>query len=709
MDLKEQLTQQDKQIWESWLNEKWGQRLKRVRDSFISIYEENEATSGPIEFFIPHGPDHSAAVENKVHELIPGNEHEDLSQHEKFCLLAAAWLHDIGMLRSVAKSVHKRDLSVDEIRRLHHRTSAQYIADNWKRLGIDETDKGAIGTLCRYHRRTEDINDVQQSPLVGDRPLRLRLLASYLRLADCLDTTPSRAPAEPYAVSLAYGIPPEAKVHWIKNRLVLGIMPNADDRTITIQFRIPHPDQIARIGSRELAISKLNSLRSLVVNDLREELSSVVNVIVKGRMSYYVDVVENDPFEDSFTESELNDLRDMVLYDDIMMAPSASKLLEIVLVTIAALLGFSLRKGTDPEPLDATGEPGIPKIKRKVTVFIDDIEKKLMAERRCHLGLQELIQKCRPFSEELTDQDTLRKFVSWVDGCFQEHHEARRRVQANAKILVQKELPELLLQKRGINILLYGYSELVTKAICGLRDALVPAKYPEAPHNSKIEKDASERIHIFICEGQPKTRTGYGDRLDYHDGAQYALHLRERGFMHIGIIPDILAGSLLAHTPIDCVFIGANGVTPEQFIHTAGQLAIVELTRGYRFEGKPSLIMVISKEKVVKDSDKAPAAGCSTGAGQAQKFSVNVHDIEGSWFGSLADRPLSRTHIWMSRDRRLLDALYTKGIFFVNPREERIQIEEVDYIISDVGYRKVTKKNAGSVIRQLFFPMRAKE
>jgi HD superfamily phosphohydrolase YqeK len=45
-------------------------------------------------------PDHCRAVENLIFKLIP--HFEKLKEEERFCLLASAWLHDIGMLPSVA-------------------------------------------------------------------------------------------------------------------------------------------------------------------------------------------------------------------------------------------------------------------------------------------------------------------------------------------------------------------------------------------------------------------------------------------------------------------------------------------------------------------------------------------------------------------------------------------------------------------------------
>jgi len=46
----------------------------------------------------------------------------------------------------------------------------------------------------------------------------------------------------------------------------------------------------------------------------------------------------------------------------------------------------------------------------------------------------------------------------------------------------------------------------------------------------------------------------------------------------------------------------------------------------------------------------------------------------------------SRDSIWLTRDRDLLEGLVRKGVVFYNPREDRIRIDVVDYILSDVGW-----------------------
>ena len=126
------------------------------------------------------------------------------------------------------------------------------------------------------------------------------------------------------------------------------------------------------------------------------------------------------------------------------------------------------------------------------------------------------------------------------------------------------------------NILLYGYSELVMKTLCGFRDVILEdllfkhcqkidnefkqqndnnkqsssAQYPLF-HKINFERKASDYFRIFCCEGQPKNHTAWEGRLLYHDGTRYALSLIERGFHGVHVIPDAVAPSLIASNRSD--------------------------------------------------------------------------------------------------------------------------------------------------------------
>ncbi len=126
------------------------------------------------------------------------------------------------------------------------------------------------------------------------------------------------------------------------------------------------------------------------------------------------------------------------------------------------------------------------------------------------------------------------------------------------------------IREKKIDILLYGYSELVVKTLSGFRDAVLKKMLKDILvkdieffiHKIDLEKTASDIFRIFICEGQPKNRLDWGNKSVYHDGTNYALKLHEFGFTNIHLIPDATAATLLdsknTNLNIDFILMGAN-------------------------------------------------------------------------------------------------------------------------------------------------------
>lgn len=96
--------------WDRWLGKDNGEYLERIRNAVKQIHRDDQK-NGPIAFYTPHGPEHFKAVEDNLHKLIPDEASESLDEKERFFLLASAWLHDIGMFRSVAREVCGNDIN----------------------------------------------------------------------------------------------------------------------------------------------------------------------------------------------------------------------------------------------------------------------------------------------------------------------------------------------------------------------------------------------------------------------------------------------------------------------------------------------------------------------------------------------------------------------------------------------------------------------
>jgi methylthioribose-1-phosphate isomerase len=694
--------EEEKICWESWLDPELGRELERVKGAVERLFEAARSEP-PLPFFTPHGPEHCKAVEDLLHRLIPKKNYIKLRRMERFCLLASAWLHDLGMIRSVAEYAEKRPLTDDEVRSLHHTSSQQFIINEPTRCGLKTDCTDVLGLLAKYHRKKEDLTKCPEKVTVRGEVARVRVLAAYLRLADALDVGGERVPEEAYAICLAYDIPSEVKLHWIKNKIVNCIRINTATHDLTVEFKVPPPEVLAYGEiSEEWMKQRLHSIKALVCDDLREELLSVQNILRKelGELPFYLDV-ESDQFETKVDSQMANDLRELITNYDIMVLPTASKLIEMILITAANIAGFSLDKNQKfPVPLRSAKIA--PNRLEKIDRFFTTAEQQILNNRPSHLGVKKLFDILKEKRKGLTgasDDEKVTDFVGILHTIYQQHRNSMEAVRTKAKIFFEEYYcGSDQLSKKEFNVLLYGNSQLVTKALCGFRDALLKANgqmNPSEIYNSKAERAASQRLRLFVCEAEPKTQTAFGDRLTYHDGSQYSLYLKRYGFTNIIIIPDIVAGHIFENITIDFVILGADGVTPEYFMHSAGHASIVNLAWEWRARkveddnAKAKILLVTSYEKCV-DMPKWET--------REYNLTNETVEIDGCKFwrglsygtGPEAVRVGSREHVWMTRDHELLKKICSAGIAFFNPKGDRIPINRVDFIITDKGSGNVT-------------------
>jgi hypothetical protein len=180
---------------------------------------------------------------------------------EVFILIAAAFVHDIGMFLPVsdkdvelleheaisAKFVerHKRifdtlvaDRSFSEqkeeglgifIRDMHHLRSGIFIRhlSNAAALQISEL-KGAIALVAEGHRKVDLYSGRYRPEVLGAAFVRLDLLAAILRVADELDVLHDRVP-DALRVINSPSIDAETRKHWVRHYVTDGLMISAND------------------------------------------------------------------------------------------------------------------------------------------------------------------------------------------------------------------------------------------------------------------------------------------------------------------------------------------------------------------------------------------------------------------------------------------------------------------------------------------------
>ena len=185
-------------------------------------------------YYTLHGLDHSNSVIEILGRLVDGLNPEDkLNDTEIFCLLSAAYLHDVGMLckypdddaKAAQKSeLKKRPYSVqDLIRDEHHIRSGRYIKEHRTDLKLDHIEVECVRLIAEGHRQIKLDSKEYDDQVIGQKSVRVRLLSALLRLADELDITYKRAPETLFDI-LENDMPDYSLLQWLKHYYTAGVL-----------------------------------------------------------------------------------------------------------------------------------------------------------------------------------------------------------------------------------------------------------------------------------------------------------------------------------------------------------------------------------------------------------------------------------------------------------------------------------------------------
>lgn len=449
---------------EDWLSDEFGKRLEEIRKKVKEFHEAKQKISQP-KWFTPHGDSHCEAVERLLHQLLPENLYLKITENERFFLLASAWLHDIGMLKGIFGEDDEtaRD---EKIRDEHHLRSEKFLINNYPDVGIKESEKEAFGILARFHRRRCPLSDCPEEVFLPEHgTLHLKLLAAYLRLADALHVDQSRAPDAQYAISLAYDIPYKSKLHWLRSKFILGIRINVDDKEIIVHLKHPLDSELEPLENPENMRQTLEDIYDQIIKDIEAELNSVKDVLFAYNYSYFLSI-QKEVHKVRFERRWMRDIKSVFGYYHLLDNPSSSSLYTLMLQAIQEII--------DSYKTSETNEMALSEVKK----FLDEIDKNVLRSRKCHTGLRSLvneIQECL----ETRDIENLKNFI-----CFRIWllSQKRKGIRYSAYRYFKKEYSEIFFkilsqansekepEINKVNILLYGYSELVIECLCGFRD-----------------------------------------------------------------------------------------------------------------------------------------------------------------------------------------------------------------------------------------------
>jgi len=234
-----------------------------------------------VDYYTLHGYQHSKNVLTKLNYLLIN---ATLNPYELFYILSAVWLHDIGMIE------YPNNYDILTARKRHHITSVNYFKDYFSpeylenktlpgEFRFTKKDKSVICDIIKYHRRDENIKEVEES---FDRDgienrVFLRFLCAIFRVADGIELDNSRAPFFIYERNKE-SMPYLNKIFWEKHFPINSIIPNMDkDKRGLMEIEI----KFSRSESAEGRIhgSDMVSILRQVKKEVESEIDSVAGEI----------------------------------------------------------------------------------------------------------------------------------------------------------------------------------------------------------------------------------------------------------------------------------------------------------------------------------------------------------------------------------------------------------------------------------------------
>ncbi|MFC1781391.1 hypothetical protein ACFLZ8_03950, partial [Planctomycetota bacterium] len=126
-------------------------------------------------------------------------------------------------------------------------------------------------------RKKHDIEDFSPAVITGEitgKPIRIKVIAAFLRIADACHVDRSRVPGKLRALYDSLGMQPEEVCHWGQPQLISKVRFNHQAGKIIIESLIPNPIDFKQ-GKFDF-----EEIIELVRKDLAEELRSVQTVIL---------------------------------------------------------------------------------------------------------------------------------------------------------------------------------------------------------------------------------------------------------------------------------------------------------------------------------------------------------------------------------------------------------------------------------------------
>ena len=656
---------------------------RRWRDYYEAQEGDKVGESGIISYifgipYTPHDEWHSLKIEEILSTLLSNKDVVDsaFSDDEKFLLLAAVWLHDIGMIPDLLPDNIK---DARELRKRHAKRAADYISNHCNDFGLLRQECEDLAIICDLHRRAEKIPD--------DLNDKVRLIIAYLRLADALQI-PERASVDEIKEHIEFGMDPVQKYHWLKSFFVRSVEPSVEktkEFKIIVEFKNPREWD----GDAKKDISPLVEI---LTTELKDELDAVKDILMEGQIKYnlpaYIDI-DYKFGSVSLTDDDKAELFDLLAIIELfnpVMSPNSGKVIDIVLRQIEKFADIG-----DTETC----------LEKLCDYWLHTL-KPLLNDRPCHAYVKKVHER---YENQLKidnikrlSADEKRNLRSDIQEVIKELFDRRSDLK---RLLPQKILSEnQILFDENDSVLVYGYSGSVVMVL----DAL--------------KKKIKNKMKVYVCACTSKIKHRYNNRLIYADGIKYLSEIERIGIKNRYYIPDLGASHLFSpRFSIDIEFENAlnkdtiSDRLKNKFENKGFSLEkptikqekdkwviIDEINDGrtiYTVRKEDERLNVYSPDKITKVLFGANGIDENTGevahglghlgiADMANIYGIPVYVItESMKIGTLGKNPGSmREGPWYPTDVQVENIDETIAY---NPREERVPRKKITAIVTEKG------------------------
>ncbi len=277
--------------------------LKIEKEEYISVLQivylqADKLLRTPMHIhYTDHSISHSERILNIISSIVE-NTSVNFNDEEKFILIAAVLLHDVGMQTPYYDDLGSIPLGVDDlekIRKKHHEYSEKLIIDSiqcsqyekyYFGLNSKEEFVDDIALVAKYHRKF-DLTKVDDDA-IGDNVIRLKLLSALIRLGDCLDLDYRRVDIKRLLVFTS--IPIESKFFWYAHHYVNGLL--IKNQKINIYFRFPKAYE-----KNNGFLDKI--VKHLVDDEIRRQIDEVYEILDEYGIRFYKDIIVHKQFSNA--------------------------------------------------------------------------------------------------------------------------------------------------------------------------------------------------------------------------------------------------------------------------------------------------------------------------------------------------------------------------------------------------------------------------